>query len=199
MNSGESPPARRVVATPLARMRSKQLGVLLEHISGSGPAGRVVVRDVERHLDLTAGTISSPSPKVEWSPEARRRIVDKLRHRRHGQLMFRSTVVEVTQLRKLWAGKASAFDWEVLLTGALFKCVEDSYLLSRLNDSGQRLSGIPTKPKLGIAVDTVSAPLWALCPKSPRWTSSRQQAPWSDWLHGWDLGEFKSEIWQQSH
>ncbi|ADN02895.1 dihydrolipoyllysine-residue acetyltransferase component of pyruvatedehydrogenase complex (E2) [Spirochaeta thermophila DSM 6192] len=53
------PPAGRVKASPLARKRARELGVDLRLVRGSGPGGRVTVRDVEEAAK--AGPAASPA------------------------------------------------------------------------------------------------------------------------------------------
>ena len=67
--SGSTPPVKesgeRVLASPLARRVAKLRGVDLATVAGSGPHGRIILRDVEG-LEATAGgppaAVSGPSP-----------------------------------------------------------------------------------------------------------------------------------------
>ncbi len=56
----------RVKASPLARRLADDLGVDLGRVEGSGPAGRIVKRDVEAAKQ--AGLTAAPAP-VGWSPD----------------------------------------------------------------------------------------------------------------------------------
>jgi pyruvate dehydrogenase E2 component (dihydrolipoamide acetyltransferase) len=57
----------RVKASPLARRLADEMGVDLSHVSGSGPGGRVVKRDVEAARGAGA---SAPPPATGWAPDA---------------------------------------------------------------------------------------------------------------------------------
>jgi pyruvate dehydrogenase E2 component (dihydrolipoyllysine-residue acetyltransferase) len=48
--SGETPPAGRVKASPLARRLAREKGIDLAQISATGPEGRIVADDVERAM-----------------------------------------------------------------------------------------------------------------------------------------------------
>ena len=57
----------RLIATPIVRRIARDEGVDLASVPGTGPHGRVVRRDLERHLaDVSAASASPPSPT---SPE----------------------------------------------------------------------------------------------------------------------------------
>ncbi len=60
------PEGGRVKASPLARRLADDLGVDLERVEGSGPAGRIVKRDVEAAKQ--AGLAAAPAP-VGWTPD----------------------------------------------------------------------------------------------------------------------------------
>ncbi len=61
------PEGGRVKASPLARRLADEMGVDLSHVSGSGPGGRVVKRDVEAARGAGA---SAPPPATGWAPDA---------------------------------------------------------------------------------------------------------------------------------
>lgn len=57
----------RVKASPLARRLAEEMGVDLSQVAGSGPAGRIVKRDVEA---AKAAGVSSPAPSAPaWTPD----------------------------------------------------------------------------------------------------------------------------------
>jgi pyruvate dehydrogenase E2 component (dihydrolipoamide acetyltransferase) len=66
---GSAPSARRLFASPLARRLARDAGIDIARISGSGPHGRVVARDVvtaragaPRHAAAGAVTAAAPAP-----------------------------------------------------------------------------------------------------------------------------------------
>ncbi|RME86377.1 MAG: biotin/lipoyl-binding protein [Caldilineae bacterium] len=56
--SRPTPAAGRIFSSPRARKRARELGVDWRTLSGSGPRGRIIERDVLRHVQRT----SSPAP-----------------------------------------------------------------------------------------------------------------------------------------
>jgi pyruvate dehydrogenase E2 component (dihydrolipoamide acetyltransferase) len=54
----------RVKATPLARRIASELGISLGGLSGSGPAGRIVKRDVEQASSAGGAPVADASPTV---------------------------------------------------------------------------------------------------------------------------------------
>jgi len=65
-----APPARvgRLRASPLARRLAEQRGVSLEALSGSGPNGRIIRRDVEGAPTQAAGPLATGMPFAPASP-----------------------------------------------------------------------------------------------------------------------------------
>ncbi len=55
-------PEGRIFASPLARRMAAQAGIDLAALSGSGPRGRVVKRDIEAALDARAAAPPQPEP-----------------------------------------------------------------------------------------------------------------------------------------
>lgn len=45
----QTPPAKRVPAAPTVRRRAHELGIALEAVQGTGPGGRVLAADLDRH------------------------------------------------------------------------------------------------------------------------------------------------------
>ncbi|MCK2052982.1 pyruvate dehydrogenase complex dihydrolipoamide acetyltransferase [Methylobacterium sp. 37f] len=60
----------RVIASPLARRIAKQEGVDLGAVTGSGPRGRVIERDVRAALAAGIGKPAEPAPKAVDTPKA---------------------------------------------------------------------------------------------------------------------------------
>lgn len=52
----------RVFASPLARKLARQAGVSVDVLTGTGPGGRIVRRDVERYLASAPAATSAPAP-----------------------------------------------------------------------------------------------------------------------------------------
>src|SRR5438876_4992538 len=60
--------ATRVKASPLARRMAKESGVDLQLLTGSGPGGRVVRRDLETAAARPAATVSASAPVAPVPP-----------------------------------------------------------------------------------------------------------------------------------
>ncbi len=61
----------RVLAAPAVRRRARELGIELAGVRGSGPGGRVMSEDLERHAhdgEQAATAIPTPPPHVEVAP-----------------------------------------------------------------------------------------------------------------------------------
>jgi pyruvate dehydrogenase E2 component (dihydrolipoamide acetyltransferase) len=80
----------RAKASPLARRIASKMGVDLASLGGSGPAGRIVKRDVERASGVTGPAVAAPGPSS--SPETAKGTVD---------------VVEPTKLQQVVARRMS--------------------------------------------------------------------------------------------
>lgn len=66
-----SPPAApegRIFASPLAKRMAAQAGIDLAALSGSGPRGRIVKRDIEAALDARAAAPPQPEPAAPAPP-----------------------------------------------------------------------------------------------------------------------------------
>ncbi len=71
----QAAPAQPVHATPSTRSYARQQGVALERVVGSGPKGRILHEDIDRHLAGQANTPSAKAPdtssvKLEVRPLA---------------------------------------------------------------------------------------------------------------------------------
>lgn len=71
----QAAPAQPVHATPSTRSYARQQGVALEAVTGSGPKGRILHEDIDRHLAGQANTPSAKAPdtssvKLEVRPLA---------------------------------------------------------------------------------------------------------------------------------
>jgi len=62
--AAEKKPARKILATPVARAMAKEMGIDIQHIRGSGPAGRVTKEDVRNYKP-------SFSPSRQETPQSK--------------------------------------------------------------------------------------------------------------------------------
>ncbi len=84
-----APPATRVQATPAVRQLAKQLGVALDGIAGSGPAGAITADDVKRAAGGASAPSAGPPAAATATPTGdtrvplrglRRKIAEHMRH-----------------------------------------------------------------------------------------------------------------------
>jgi pyruvate dehydrogenase E2 component (dihydrolipoamide acetyltransferase) len=64
----------RVFASPLARKIANDHGLAVEEVSGTGPRGRILRRDVEAALEVGSPVPSSPSASYDEVPHSRIRL-----------------------------------------------------------------------------------------------------------------------------
>jgi pyruvate dehydrogenase E2 component (dihydrolipoamide acetyltransferase) len=64
MRAGDSPAPPRVFASPIVRKLAAERGVDLTAIAGTGPNGRIVRRDLERHLAARPSQPRQPLPQA---------------------------------------------------------------------------------------------------------------------------------------
>jgi len=79
-----APPAGRVKASPLARKLAKASGIEIARITGSGPGGRIVRRDLEAYLASEGAPAVRPTPvrpvaPVPTGPEVEDRPLSSMR------------------------------------------------------------------------------------------------------------------------
>jgi len=56
--------ATRIKASPLARKLAVERGIDLSKVQGSGPAGRIIKRDIEAHIPVAQPTLVAATPAV---------------------------------------------------------------------------------------------------------------------------------------
>ena len=66
-----APAGTRVKASPLAKKIAEERGVGLENLQGSGPGGRVVVKDIPEKGAAPAAAAPPPTPKIQAVPEGK--------------------------------------------------------------------------------------------------------------------------------
>jgi 2-oxoisovalerate dehydrogenase E2 component (dihydrolipoyl transacylase) len=106
--AGETAPVAAPVnadptASPATRRRAMEWGIRLEDVPGSGPHGRILTEDLERHRDTGAKPVApAPSEKIRLTG-LRRRIADKMqdskRHIPHFTYVEEFDLTELESLR----------------------------------------------------------------------------------------------------
>lgn len=66
MPSSEKPkeePQKKALATPVARAMAKEMGVDIDRVMGTGPAGRVMKKDIQNYYDKVQSGKEAPAPQ----------------------------------------------------------------------------------------------------------------------------------------
>jgi pyruvate dehydrogenase E2 component (dihydrolipoamide acetyltransferase) len=117
----------KVRSTPLARVIAAEHGLDLSTLTGSGPAGRIVKRDVEQALERGKPTAQAPSPAaledevIPISPK-RRIIADRLSASKFtSPHYYLKVTVRMDQLLKARSGINAERDEKISLNAFLIK------------------------------------------------------------------------------
>ena len=105
-------PARKALATPVARAMAKDLGVDINKVTGTGPAGRVMKKDIKKyHEDLQKGEVKAKiepalptTLPVEYQPLSQiRKTIAKnmIRSKQNAAHMTVFEEVEVSELVRM--------------------------------------------------------------------------------------------------
>ena len=116
----EAKPARKALATPVARAMAKDLGVDIDKVPGTGPAGRVMKNDIQTYYEnLQKGKavpVAEPEapavPRVEYLPlsQIRKTIARNMTRSKHNAAhMTAFEEVEVSELVRLRAAYKEQF------------------------------------------------------------------------------------------
>jgi len=103
-------PAKKVLATPVARAIAKELGVNIDNVTGTGPAGRVMKEDIHAHLQKNnlhsakSNVVVSEEERVEIKPlsQLRKAIARNMTQSKHNAAhMTVFDEVEVSELQRI--------------------------------------------------------------------------------------------------
>lgn len=106
-------PAKKALATPVARAMARDLGVDINKITGTGPAGRVTTHDIDKFVSKapatpaaqqTATATADAGPRVEYEPlsQIRKTIAKNMVQSKHNAAhMTVFDEVEVTELMRV--------------------------------------------------------------------------------------------------
>ena len=143
----ESLPAQRLFASPLARRLARERGIDIGTLSGSGPGGRIVRRDIESRSQTVTPSgardkmLAKPEPSGSYTsiPHTgmRRAIARRLTESKstvpHFYLVAECRVDELLELRKKWnewaTAKISVNDLIIKAVSAAFQDVPDANVI----------------------------------------------------------------------
>jgi pyruvate dehydrogenase E2 component (dihydrolipoamide acetyltransferase) len=105
----EKKPRKKALATPVARAFAKDMGVDINQVKGSGPGGRVMKDDIQRHVEegskkqptTKAGAKQEPEQRVEYADltQIRKTIAKNMsRSKQNAAHMTVMDEVEISQL-----------------------------------------------------------------------------------------------------
>ncbi len=139
--------AQRLFASPLARRLARERGIDIGTLSGSGPGGRIVRRDIESWSQAVtpsgaqAKTLAKPEPSGSYTsiPHTRmrraiaRRLAESKSTVPHFYLVAECRVDELLDLRKKWnewaTAKISVNDLIIKAVSAAFQDVPDANVI----------------------------------------------------------------------
>ena len=174
---GESAPARPVVpASPTVRRLARELGIEVEQVSGSGPAGRILSEDVMAHAKQV---ITNSRPRGEGTPPLpdfsrwgeierkdmsgiRRKIAEAMSYSwssiPHVTHFDSADITELEDLRKRFAGDVEAAGGKLTMTAIAVKVVASAlkvfpHFAASLDVERQQII-LKKYCHIGVAVDT---------------------------------------------
>jgi len=170
----ETPKARKTLATPVARAMAKDLGVDINKVEGTGPAGRVMKEDIQNYLQSAktsapAATTSAPGftpeenlVEVEPMTQIRKTIAKNMIQSKHNAahmtLFEEVEISELDRIRKKFKSKLA--DDGVKLTYLAFVIKATAMALRKFKSLNAQMdmdAGTMIYKKyynIGIAVDT---------------------------------------------
>ncbi len=165
---GSPKPARKVITSPAIRRRAREAGIDLTRVEGSGPRGRILREDFDRHLEQqTAGSPSAPPRRATGATEVkiiglRRVIAERMAKAKqeipHFAYVEELNVTELEALRKHLNGKKSdPADRLTLLPFiglALIRALADFPQCNTTHDAERKLLLRHNPVHLGVATQT---------------------------------------------
>lgn len=102
-------PGTKALASPAVRQRAREAGISLDHVAGSGPAGRVSHADLDRHIAGGGARSAGPSVGVPETGHSDVKVIGLRRKIAQGMVASYTTIphfsyfeeVDVTQLEQL--------------------------------------------------------------------------------------------------
>lgn len=170
----DAPKTRKALATPVARAMAKDLGVDINKVNGTGPAGRIMKEDIQNYLQLiktakpsTASTSQADKPEenlVEIEPmtQIRKTIAKNMIQSKHNAahmtLFEEVEISELDRIRKKFKNKLA--DDGIKLTYLAFVIKATAMALRKFKSLNAQMdmdAGNMIYKKyynIGIAVDT---------------------------------------------
>ncbi|MGI5951005.1 MAG: dihydrolipoamide acetyltransferase family protein [Brooklawnia sp.] len=104
--TNRQPDRSQIQAVPLARRMAREHGIDLAQVQGTGPRGRVVVADVEAHIEQAIGRPGASADVARPMPRMRQVIAERMVESL--QTSAQLTLVSTADVTELIAGRA---DW----------------------------------------------------------------------------------------
>jgi pyruvate dehydrogenase E2 component (dihydrolipoamide acetyltransferase) len=166
--SDAKPRPRKVLSTPVARAMAKELGVDINQVTGTGPAGRVTKKDIENYRQQRPAPAAAPAlPKEDFTEVIPLSMIRKtiaknmLRSKQNAAHMSVMEEVEVSELyglRKRLNGKLGDrgihFSYLPFIIKAITLALKDHPVLNAELDLERERIIHKKYYNIGIAVDT---------------------------------------------
>jgi pyruvate dehydrogenase E2 component (dihydrolipoamide acetyltransferase) len=117
----------RLKASPVARKRAKELGIDLARVVGSGPGGRITVKDIDATPAQVGGVASPAAPAITHFHGARTEEPSRLRKAIAEAMSLSAAIpqfslerdVDVTDLRSMLSGGSTGLESSLSLADAV--------------------------------------------------------------------------------
>jgi len=167
----DTPKARKALATPVARAMAKDYGIDINEVTGTGPAGRVMKKDIETHSKSSASiNIHVPMPlasasertRIEPLSQIRKTIArNMLRSKQNTAHMSIMDEVEVSELvaararlNEALADKGIRLSYLPFIIKAITLALKDHPILNAELDMDNERIIYKNYYNIGIAMDT---------------------------------------------
>lgn len=172
--SRQKPKRKKAMATPVARAMAKDLGVDINQVKGTGPAGRVMKADIKRFAEqqtssrkTTTQTYKSdagqePKTQTEKLSQIRKTIAKNMRESKqkaaHMTVFDDAEISELERIRKKYkaryAEKGIKLTYLAFVIKALVKALQKHKVLNSQMDEENDLLIYKKYYNIGVAVDT---------------------------------------------
>jgi pyruvate dehydrogenase E2 component (dihydrolipoamide acetyltransferase) len=163
---------KKALATPVARAMAKEMGVDINHVTGTGPGGRVMKKDIQSHYERAQSSKAAPAvpaaglqePRVTYQPlsQIRKTIArNMIRSKQNAAHMTAIDEVEVSELVKIresyknvYTEKGFKLSYLPFILKAVVKSLNFHPVLNSEMDMENDRMILKNYYNIGIAVDT---------------------------------------------
>lgn len=169
----ERPKRKKALATPVARAMAKDLGIDINEVKGTGPAGRVMKADIRRYAEKGGSSSQAESSPIRESSPSNLTETEKLsqirktiarnmseskRNAPHMTVFDDAEISELNRIRKKYkadyADRGIKLSYLAFVVKALTKALKHHKALNSQMDAENDLLIYKKYYNIGIAVDT---------------------------------------------